>query len=66
MPAEPGLRAGGGAALEFPGRRPSEQEIVDTEEGARRLAGFMLRHNADRIRSEVKDGRATVWFHFDH
>lgn len=55
-----------GDALEFPDRRPSEQEIIETEEGARRLAGFMLRHNADRIRSEVKNGRALVLFHFDH
>jgi NCS2 family nucleobase:cation symporter-2 len=30
------------------------------------LAGFMLRHNADRIRSEVRNGRALVLFHFDH
>ena len=55
-----------GDALEFPDRRPTEQEIIETEEGARRLAGFMLRHNADRIRSEVKEGRAHVLFHFDH
>ena len=55
-----------GDALEFPDRRPSEQEIIETEEGARRLAGFMLRHNADRIRSGVKDRRAHVLFHFDH
>jgi len=55
-----------GEALEFPDRRPTDQEIIETEEGGRRLAGFMLRHNADRIRSEVKEGRAQVLFHFDH
>jgi len=32
----------------------------------RRLAGFMLRHNADRIRSETQAGTASVHFHFDH
>jgi NCS2 family nucleobase:cation symporter-2 len=55
-----------GATLEFPNFRPSEREIIETEDGSRRLAGFMLRHNADRIRSEAKDGRAAVLFHFDH
>ncbi|HSN41496.1 MAG TPA: solute carrier family 23 protein, partial [Burkholderiales bacterium] len=55
-----------GDALEFPDRRPSEHEIIETEDGARRLAGFMLRHNADRVRSEMKEGRAAVLFHFDH
>jgi NCS2 family nucleobase:cation symporter-2 len=55
-----------GEALEFPDRRPTEHEIIESEDGARRLAGFMLRHNADRIRSEAKSGRAQVLFHFDH
>jgi NCS2 family nucleobase:cation symporter-2 len=55
-----------GEALEFPDRRPTENEIIESEEGTRRLAGFMLRHNADRIRSEAKGGRAQVVFHFDH
>ena len=55
-----------GEALEFPQQRPSDQEIRDTDEGMRKLAGFMLRHNADRARSEVRAGRATVHFHFDH
>jgi hypothetical protein len=26
----------------------------------------MLRRNADRVRSDAKDGRASVLFHFDH
>ena len=55
-----------GEPLEFPERRPSEEEIRATDEGVRRLAGFMLRQNADRIRSEALEGTATVHFHFDH
>jgi NCS2 family nucleobase:cation symporter-2 len=55
-----------GELLEFPDRRPTDQEIRETDEGMRRLAGFMLRHNADRIRSDTQDGTATVHFHFDH
>jgi NCS2 family nucleobase:cation symporter-2 len=55
-----------GETLEFPDRRPSDEEIRETDEGARRLAGFMLHHNADRIRSETRADTATVHFHFDH
>src|SRR5262249_33893554 len=35
-----------GALLEFPDHRPSDREIRESEDGVRRLAGFMLRHNA--------------------
>jgi len=56
----------GGELLEFPQNRPSDHDIIETEDGARRLAGFMLRHNADRVRSVARDGQAQVIFHFDH
>ena len=55
-----------GEQLEFPTRRPAIHQIRDEEEGARLLAGYLLRQNADRIRSERKDGHAVVHFHFDH
>jgi NCS2 family nucleobase:cation symporter-2 len=55
-----------GPLLEFPDRRPSVEQLRDSEDAARLLAGFMLRRNADRIRSESKDGKALVRFHFDH
>ena len=53
------------AAPEFPDQRPSNQQIM-SEEGAKRLAGFMLRRNADRVRADHRDGVARVHFHFDH
>ena len=55
-----------GEALEFPDRRPSIEQIRDSDNGVGLLAGFMLRRNADRVRSDAKDGRAQVHFHFDH
>ncbi len=55
-----------GEALEFPDERPSGREIMETEAGYRRLAGFMLRQNADRIRTSAKDGATVLEFHFDH
>ena len=55
-----------GPPLELPERRPSNEEIMETEDGQRRLAGFMLRRFADRVSSTHKAGRSTVTFHFDH
>jgi NCS2 family nucleobase:cation symporter-2 len=55
-----------GAPLELPDQRPSEREIMDTDDGLRRLAGFMLRRNADRIRTSEKDGASVLEFHFEH
>jgi hypothetical protein len=55
-----------GAALELPEQRPSAQEIRDTDAGAMRLAGFLLRRNADRVQVEQQGSRVAIWFHFDH
>lgn len=50
----------------LPDRRPTNEEIMESEEGARLLAGFMLRRNADRVRADMHNGMARVHFHFDH
>ncbi len=55
-----------GPPLELPEVRPSNEEIMASEEGARRLAGFMLRRHADRVQATHKAGRSTILFHFDH
>jgi NCS2 family nucleobase:cation symporter-2 len=54
------------ARLELPERRPTNEEIMGSDEGQRRLAGFMLRRYADRVQSTHKGGRSTILFHFDH
>jgi len=55
-----------GPPLELPDKRPSNEEIMASEEGQRRLAGFMLRRYADRVQATHKAGRSTIHFHFDH
>ena len=55
-----------GDALEFPEQRPTNKQIRESEDGARLMAGFMLRKCADRLRSQSKDGRANVHLHYDH
>jgi NCS2 family nucleobase:cation symporter-2 len=55
-----------GPPLELPERRPTNEEIMASDEGARRLAGFLLRKHADRVQATHKAGRSTILFHFDH
>jgi xanthine permease XanP len=55
-----------GEALEFPARRPTNAEILESDRGARLLAGFLLRKTADRLVVDAKDGMSRVQFHFDH
>lgn len=55
-----------GPPLELPESRPTNEEILSSEEGERRLAGFMLRRHADRVAATCKGGRTSVLFHFDH
>jgi NCS2 family nucleobase:cation symporter-2 len=55
-----------GELLEFPQRRPSDEEILNTDDGVRRLAGYMLRNISDRARSGAKEGKSQLVFHFDH
>ena len=55
-----------GDLIELPERRPSNKEIIETEEGHHRLAGFMLRRNADRVAASRRGDESIVQFHFDH
>ena len=55
-----------GAPLDLPDKRPTNEEIMASEDAQRKLAGFMLRRHADRVAATHKDGRSTILFHFDH
>jgi len=55
-----------GPPLELPEKRPTNEEIMESEEGQRRLAGYMLRRYADRVAATHREGRSTILFHFDH
>ena len=55
-----------GDLLELPQQRPLDAEIRESEDGLRRLAGFMLRRNADRAQAEMAGETAVIRFHFDH
>lgn len=55
-----------GEPLELADRRPSNEEIIASEEGHRKLAGYMLRRHADSVQVSSRAGRSTILFHFDH
>lgn len=55
-----------GEQLELPEMRPSLEEILGSDEGERKLAGFLLRRSADRVAARRVGNRATILFHFDH
>jgi xanthine permease XanP len=46
--------------------RPSVDEIVDSEEGMRRLAGFLLKRNADSVRTYSTGNKSVIEFRFQH
>jgi xanthine permease XanP len=55
-----------GQLMEFPSRRPTEDALLADENAIVGLSGFLIRQYADRVRSEVVNGRCRVQLHFDH
>ena len=55
-----------GELLEFPQQRPTAEEIINSDDGVRRLAGYLLRNVANKSRSEMRGGRPVLTFRFDH
>jgi xanthine permease XanP len=55
-----------GEPLALPERRPTDREILESEDGHRRLAGYMLRRNADSVAVSRTNDENVLQFHFDH
>jgi NCS2 family nucleobase:cation symporter-2 len=55
-----------GMPMEFATVRPSEADLLSDDQAVTRLAGFLIRHYADQITANSKDGQCHVQFHFDH
>src|SRR5262249_6410379 len=53
-----------GVALELPDRPPTQEEILESEDGPRRLAGFMIRRLADKVQATCEAGTTTIKMHF--
>jgi NCS2 family nucleobase:cation symporter-2 len=53
-----------GTELEFPDQPPSRQELVASEDGQRRLAGYLIRRQADSV--STISGESAFSLHFKH
>jgi NCS2 family nucleobase:cation symporter-2 len=53
-----------GSELEFPDQPPSRQELLTSEDGQRRLAGYLIRRQADSVANT--SGESALSLHFKH
>jgi xanthine permease XanP len=54
-----------GAPFEWPDLPPSPHEVLE-EHGHRRLAGFLVRHQADKVETVTDGGLVVIKLHFRH
>jgi xanthine permease XanP len=55
-----------GAALELPTQPPTHDELLEGEDGLSRMAGYLVRRQADRAVSTADGGAALLDLHFKH
>ncbi len=55
-----------GKLMDFPETPPSEKELFHDEEAFIQLSKFLMKKNADKIKSLERDGYCQIRFHFDH
>jgi xanthine permease XanP len=55
-----------GDPLTLEENKPSVDEIRDSDEGMRRLAGFLLKRNADSVRTSCAGNKSIIEFRFQH
>lgn len=55
-----------GVALELPDRPPTPDELLEGDDGLRRMAGFLVRGQADRALSTADHDLAALHLHFKH
>jgi NCS2 family nucleobase:cation symporter-2 len=55
-----------GIPLQLTGAMPTHEEILESEDGARRLAAFLITQRSDQVQSSAADGIAVLRLHFRH
>jgi xanthine permease XanP len=55
-----------GALLGFPTQPPTKEQVLETEDGQQRLAGFLIRRYADRMAATKRNDQTIVRLYFDH
>jgi NCS2 family nucleobase:cation symporter-2 len=54
----------GGKLLSLSDPRPTADEMIESEQGAASLAGFLIRHQTDKARAFVEEGTVKLLLHF--
>jgi xanthine permease XanP len=55
-----------GLPLQFPTAAPTQDELLESDDGPLRLSGFLVRRYADKITSASNNGLNEIKLHFDH
>jgi len=55
-----------GRLLDFQAQPPSQADLLEDDTAIFRLSGFIIKNYVDRIKTEVKNGKCHVVFHFEH
>jgi xanthine permease XanP len=55
-----------GVALELPGGPPSHDELLESDDGLRRMSGYLVRRQADSAHTTVDGGVTVLHLHFKH
>ena len=55
-----------GRPLEPTGQLPTQDEILESDEGAQRLAAFLILQRSDKVNAAANGGVATLALHFRH
>ena len=55
-----------GVALELPNAPPSQSELLESDDGLRRMAGFLIRRQADKAASTIDKGTTVLKLNFRH
>ncbi|SMC48930.1 uracil-xanthine permease family protein [Sporomusa malonica] len=55
-----------GALMEFPEKRPTDEELLNDDSALVRLSGFLMRKYSNRIDSCILGESCIVQFHFEH
>jgi|WetSurMetagenome_2_1015567.scaffolds.fasta_scaffold06361_6 xanthine permease XanP len=60
------LAYAGATTLELPGRPPSHDELIAADDGLRRMAGYLVRRQAERAHNVSDNGMTVMHLHFKH
>lgn len=55
-----------GGVIDFPEGIPTEEEILSSPEGITKLSRLIIRRNADRVESDIREGHCRIRLHYNH